>query len=318
MTLEEQQQVQNIINARTKLLTEKISRQEEKINALNEQITSLNDELEARKYEIDELKSQLEEAQEQNTKLAEFYQIQTQAQAQEQTRTQSQEAITPEPVTPRQVNYLVSLLRAHFNLDSFKPGQEEIINALLSGRDVFCSMPSGYGKSICYRLPALLMPGLTLVITPCEPDNISDIHSGYINSLLTPTQKRDLLRRIKGGACKILYATLSSLNEPDMIKFLNSIELSMTAIILHWSEPNELDNYREFASSLKTARIPTAVFADSTSPDSRQDILKLTELRSPLRIITGFNRANLEYRIIKTENKLFIDSDSEARLAETH
>ena len=300
MTLEEQQQVQNIINARTKLLTEKISRQEEKINALNEQITSLNDELEARKYEIDELKSQLDEAHEQNTKLAEFFQNSTQPQTQIE-----QEEIKPEPVKPRQVNYLVSLLRAHFGLDSFKPGQEEIINALLSGRDVFCSMPSGYGKSICYRLPALLMPGLTLVITPGEPENISDIHSGCINSLITPTQKRDLLRRIKGGACKILYAALSSLNEPDMIKFLNSIELSMIAVIIHWSENNELENYREFISSLKTARIPTAVFADSTSPDSRQDILKFTELRSPLRIITGFNRPNLEYKIIKTENKLF-------------
>ena len=308
MTGEEQQQVQNIINARTKLLTEKISCQEEQINALNNQITGLNeqiaglnDELEARRYEIDELKSQLEESHEQNTKLAEFFQASTQVQSQ----TQSQEEITPEPVKPRQVNYLVSLLRAHFGLDSFKPGQEEIINALLSGRDVFCSMPPGYGKSICYRLPALLMPGLTLVITPTEPENINDIHSGCINSLLTPTQKRDLLRRIKGGACKILYATLSSFSEPDMIKFLNSIELSMTAIILHWGESNELENYREFASSLKTARIPTAVFADSTSPDLRQDILKFTELRSPLRIITGFNRANLEYRIIKTENKLF-------------
>ncbi|MBQ9596165.1 MAG: DEAD/DEAH box helicase, partial [Synergistaceae bacterium] len=198
MTGEEQQQVQNIINARTKLLTEKISRQEEKISALNNQITSLNDELEARNHEINKLKSQLEEAQEQNTKLAEFFQTQNFSQAQTLTQ-QQQEEIKPEPVKPRQVNYLVSLLRAHFGLDSFKPGQEEIINALLSGRDVFCSMPSGYGKSICYRLPALLMPGLTIVITPGEPESISDVHSGYVNPSLTPTQKRDLLRRIRGG-----------------------------------------------------------------------------------------------------------------------
>ncbi|MBQ4468844.1 MAG: UvrD-helicase domain-containing protein [Synergistaceae bacterium] len=304
MTGEEQQQVQNIINARTKLLTEKISRQEEKISALNNQITSLNDELEARNHEINKLKSQLEEAQEQNTKLAEFFQTQNFSQAQTLTQ-QQQEEIKPEPVKPRQVNYLVSLLRAHFGLDSFKPGQEEIINALLSGRDVFCSMPSGYGKSICYRLPALLMPGLTLVITPSEPESISDVHSGYVNPSLTPTQKRDLLRRIRGGACKILYATLTSLREPDMINFLNGIELSMIAIILHWGEPNELENYREFASSLRTARIPTVICADSTSPEFRQDILKFTELRSPLRIITGFNRPNLEFRILKTENKLF-------------
>ncbi|MBQ7734029.1 MAG: UvrD-helicase domain-containing protein [Synergistaceae bacterium] len=306
MTGEEQQQVQNIINARTKLLTEKISRQEEKINALNNQITSLNDELEAREHEINELKIQLEEAQEQNTKLVEFFQTQNSAQAQALALTLTQQEDTqPEPVKPRQVNYLVSLLRAHFGLDSFKPGQEEVINALLSGRDVFCSMPPGYGKSICYRLPALLMPGLTLVITPSEPDNVSDVHSGCLNSSLTPTQKRDLLRRIRGGACKILYAAMTSLSEPDMIDFLNSIELSMTAIILHWGEPNDLENYREFASSLKAARIPTVVFADSTSPELRQDILKFTELRSPLRIITGFNRPNLEFRIIKTENKLF-------------
>ena len=75
----------------------------------------------------------------------------------------------PEPVKPK-VNYLVSLLRQHFGYDSFRRGQEEVINAILLGRDVFCSMPDDYGKSLCFKLPAMLMPGLSLVITPYVPD----------------------------------------------------------------------------------------------------------------------------------------------------
>ena len=96
------------------------------------------------------------------------------------------------PEIPQKPSYLLSLLRQHFGFDNFRPGQEEIIDALLSGRDVFCSMPENYGKSICYRLPALLMPGVTLAVTPYEPDeSLITPHS----EILTDSRPRSLPQR---------------------------------------------------------------------------------------------------------------------------
>ena len=338
MTLEEQQQVQRLINAKTNLLTKRINSQQDQIytlsgeisarndeiNALNHkiiilndeiidkreeidslngkidslygQINALNTELDAKKKEIAGLQTQLRDSQEQNEKLNNY--IQTLPAKRESEPAQEIESQQPEQVINKSANnYLVSLLRQHFGFDSFKPGQEEIINALLSGRDVFCSMPDNYGKSICYRLPALLMPGLTLVITPSEANFDVDIHSACLNSSLSAIQKRELMRRIKSGACKILYSDLSQLSE--IKNFLTGIEISLFAVIMGSLE--NLKSFREFADSLNLPRVPVAIFAGITSPESRAEIMK--DLRSPVRVITGFDVKNLLFRVIKSENK---------------
>ncbi|MBR1437244.1 MAG: hypothetical protein IJ587_01785, partial [Synergistaceae bacterium] len=141
MTSEEKQQVQNLINARTKLLTEKAARQEEQIKSLSATIITLSNELDNRTIEIDELKSQLEQAkedlsqsQEQNRQLLTLVQSEKTGEI--------KQTVPPEP--SQKPNYLLSLLRQHFGFTSFRAGQEEIIDALLSGRDVFCSMPNHY------------------------------------------------------------------------------------------------------------------------------------------------------------------------------
>lgn len=281
MTEDEKQQVQNLINARMKLLNEKIALQEEHINSLSEEIKSKNEEIEG-------LKTQLTEEQERTQKLAAMIQEQKPAR---KTKTEA-------PKIQRE-NYLVSLLRQHFNYDSFRTGQEEIINALLSGRDVFCSMPHHYGKSLCYKLPALLMPGLTLVITNSTPDaEKSNAHSEILTPSLSAARRREIIRKIKNGTCKILYSGLKLLNEDDIKKSLQSTEISLAAIIL---QNNNLKECRDFISSLSAKKITMAVFSEASDPSMRQEINKL--LRSPFRMITGFNKPDISFRITRTENK---------------
>lgn len=287
MTGEEKQQVQNIINARMKLLNEKASRQEEEIKNLKSQ-------LEEKTAEIDELKTQLTQAQEQSQKLIAMIHQNQKLEPEKKT----------EPVKPK-VNYLVSLLRQHFNYDSFRPGQEEVINAILSGRDVFCSMPDNYGKMLCCHLPAMLMPGLTLIITqniPGNSKNESQLHSVCIMPDMSPTKKRSIMRDIKNGTYKIVYASLEQLKDSEIINLLRSVSISMAAIILSWGQRDNLKESKELISSLSTKRIPTAIFANSTSPLMRQECMKA--LISPLRIITGFNRPNVTFRIIRAEKKI--------------
>ena len=301
MTDEEKQQVQNLINARTKLLTEKSARQDEEIKTLSSTIITLTNTLESRETEIESLREnlshlqeELSRANEQNQKLAALVQS-------EQPQT-SQPAKTPE--SPQKPNYLLSLLRQHFGLSAFRPGQEEIIDALLSGRDVFCSMPANYGKSICYRLPALLMPGVTLAVTPDDPpDSLITPHSEILTASLTPSKRRDILRRVRNGTCKILYATVQQLSESDSLSALKKAEISMTVIISRWGIPHSLETWPSLISSITKGKITAGIFADSTSPALRQELMRLADLHTPLKIVTGFERENVSVRVIRTDNK---------------
>ena len=275
LTDEEKQQVQNLINARTKLLTEKSAKQDEEIKTLSSTIITLTNTLEARENEIENLseklshlQEELDRANEQNQKLTALIQSE---------QPLSQPAKIPE--APQKPNYLLSLLRQHFGLSSFRPGQEEIIDALLSGRDVFCSMPENYGKSICYRLPALLMPGVTLAVTPDDPpDSLITPHSEILTPSLTPSKRREILRKVRNGTAKILYATIQQLSESDSLSALKKAEISMTAIISRWGNPQSLEKWPELLSSVSNGKITAGVFADSTSPALRQELLRLSDL----------------------------------------
>ena len=325
MTPEEKQQVQNLINARTKLLSEKTARQDEQIRALTEKVTELDaeiqlkdSELQSREQEISGLKSQLDEArlqlsdaQEQARKLEALIHTEPQLPAPTPQPEPPQQPI-PIPEPPAQKpNYLLSLLRQHFGFDSFRPGQEQIIDALLSGQDVFCSMPDHYGRSICYRLPALLMPGITLAITPADIDRaMKDAHSASITSTLAPSKRRDILRKVKNGTCKILYATLEQLTQPDTLAALKNAEISMSVIISRWGflpSPNATENYAPFMASLTHAQNPghvvTGIFADTTSPELRRELFRIAGVDSPVKVVAGFGFGDADFRVLRTENK---------------
>ena len=290
MTPEEQKQVQNLINARTKLLTEQISRQEQ-------QISSLSSQLDAKDHELSGLRTQLTESQQLNEFLqAELHRLKS--------RPTPQPVIipalaqTPEPPAPQKPSYLTALLRQHFSLDSFRPGQEDVIDAILSGRDIFCSMPEHYGKSICYRLPALLMPGLTLVISREEPDaSQPSPHTEYLLSSASQTKRRALLRSLKNGSGKILCSSLSQLTSDEITSALRNIDISFAAVI----DTKILKPCTEFLDSLGKKRIARGIFTAAASPADRQEFFSL--LRSPARVITGYNNPDVSLRVLRSESK---------------
>ena len=130
------------------------------------------------------------------------------------------------------------VLKRYFGHAEFRPGQEALIDALLAGRDALGVMPTGAGKSICYQLPALMLPGLTVVISPLislMKDQVaalsqSGIPSAYINSSLSPEQYREVYRLAGGGAYKIRYVAPERLSTADFLRFAGEAEISLLAV----------------------------------------------------------------------------------------
>ena len=292
MTPEEKLQVQNIINAKTRLLSEQVSQLKEDINSLTSQLSQKDN-------QISELNSQLADSLAKNSALQdELHALKSKPLQVTQLLPPPQPAPKPEPQKPAKPSYIVSLLRRHFPADNFMPGQEELVDAILAGRDVFASMPEHYAPDICYKLPALLLPGLTLIISPDEPDASNpQPHTETLTSSDTPAKKRELLRSLKSGSAKILCSTLELLSSDKITKALQGVDVSMAVIL----DTENLRKASEFVDSLSAKRIARGVFTSSTTPAQRQEILKY--LRSPLKVITGFNNPESSFTVIRTENK---------------
>ncbi|MCI8692650.1 MAG: DEAD/DEAH box helicase, partial [Lachnospiraceae bacterium] len=130
------------------------------------------------------------------------------------------------------------VLKHYFGYDSFRKGQEGIITAITAGRDVLAVMPTGAGKSICYQVPALMLPGITLVISPLislmqdqvKALNEAGIHAAFINSSLTESQIRRALQLAAEGAYKIVYMAPERLENHDFLKFAVGAEISMVTV----------------------------------------------------------------------------------------
>lgn len=129
-------------------------------------------------------------------------------------------------------------LKTYFGYDSFRPGQEEIVDQILSGRDVLAVMPTGAGKSLCYQLPALLMPGITVVVSPLislmmdqvKALNEAGVHAAYINSSLTENQIAKALELAKTGRYRIIYVAPERLETPRFLDFACHAELAMLTV----------------------------------------------------------------------------------------
>ena len=208
-------------------------------------------------------------------------------------------------MTPQEV------LKTYFGYDSFRPGQEAIINAILSGRDALAIMPTGAGKSVCYQVPALLLPGITVVVSPLislmqdqvKALNESGVHAAYINSSLTEGQIARALSQAKDGVYKIIYVAPERLETYGFLRFAQTAKISMITVdeahcISQWGQdfrPSYL-KIVEFIEGLRERPIVSAFTATATD-EVKTDIECILKLRDPNTVVTGFDRENLYYRV---------------------
>ena len=202
-------------------------------------------------------------------------------------------------------------LKTYFGYDAFRGGQEPVIDALLDGRDALAIMPTGAGKSICYQIPALLLPGITLVVSPLVSlmrDQVTalvqmGIPAAFLNSALTFRQYLLALDRAKAGRYKIIHVAPERLETEGFRSFAEHADISLVAVdeahcISQWGQdfrPSYL-NIPAFVESLPRRPVVGAFTATAT-PDVKEDIEKLLRLREPLRLTTGFNRENLYFEV---------------------
>ena len=209
------------------------------------------------------------------------------------------------PVTPLQI------LKTYFGYDTFREGQEEIIDTILSGRDALAIMPTGAGKSLCYQVPALLLPGITLVVSPLislmqdqvKSLNEAGIHAAYINSSLTEGQISKALSFAARGVYKIIYVAPERLETASFLNFALHTPISMVTVdeahcISQWGQdfrPSYL-KIVDFVKQLPGNPILSAFTATATEV-VKNDIARILELKDPNIVVTGFDRENLYYQV---------------------
>ena len=206
-----------------------------------------------------------------------------------------------------------SILKKVFGYDRFRPGQEEIVRQLLGGRDVLAVMPTGAGKSICYQVPALLLPGITIVVSPLVSlmkDQVgalvqAGVAAAFLNNSLTDNQKALMLRRAREGWYKIIYVAPERLEMPGFQRFAQEQRISMVTVdeahcISQWGQdfrPSYL-RIREFVDSLPERPVVGAFTATATAR-VREDIRSHLALHEPYEVTTGFDRPNLYFETRK-------------------
>lgn len=209
------------------------------------------------------------------------------------------------------------VLKTYFGYDTFRPGQELLIDAVLQEQDVFGVMPTGAGKSLCYQIPALLLPGITLVISPLislmkdqvAALNQAGIHAAYLNSSLTPGQYRTALRYAAEGRYKIIYVAPERLLTEEFLGFARRAAISMVSVdeahcISQWGQdfrPSYL-KITEFIEQLPVRPVIGAFTATATK-EVREDVSVLLDLQNPVTLITGFDRKNLKFMVQQPADK---------------
>ena len=211
------------------------------------------------------------------------------------------------------INRARQVLKEYYGYDSFREKQEEIITYILEGKDVVTIMPTGGGKSICYQIPALILEGLTIVISPLislmkdQVDNIKNmgIKSAYINSTLSDSEINSILNDVIEDEVKILYVAPERLESTEFLNFITRVKVAQIAIdeahcISQWGHDFR-SSYRrisKFIDLLVERPIITAFTATATE-EVRRDIISLLRLNAPKIFITGFDRKNLKITIEK-------------------
>lgn len=210
-----------------------------------------------------------------------------------------------------------ALLQHYFGYGEFRPGQEELVDGILAGRDAFGIMPTGGGKSICYQLPGLMLPGVTLVISPLISlmhDQVmalkaAGIPGAYVNSSLTFPQLRAVYRNMLMGKYKIIYVAPERLESEGFLDAVMQMNISMVAVdeahcISQWGQDFRPSYLRivEFIRLLPRRPVIAAFTATATAK-VREDVKRILGLQSPVEVVTGFDRPNLYFEVLHPEFK---------------
>lgn len=202
------------------------------------------------------------------------------------------------------------ILKRYFGYDTFREGQEQVIDELLSGRDVLGVMPTGAGKSLCYQIPALIFPGITLVISPLislmkdqvRALNEAGVHAAYLNSSLTQGQYYKALSLAVEGRYPIIYVAPERLLTDSFLSFAVNADIAMVAVdeahcVSQWGQdfrPSYL-KITEFIEKLPKRPV-VAAFTATATKEVRDDIQNILMLKTPYVVTTGFDRSNLFFR----------------------
>ncbi|ENZ34148.1 ATP-dependent DNA helicase RecQ [Clostridium butyricum 60E.3] len=210
-----------------------------------------------------------------------------------------------------------SVLEKYYGYKSFREGQENIINSIVQGRDVLAIMPTGGGKSICYQVPALMLEGLTIVISPLislmkdQVDTLKDmgVEAEYINSTLSSAEENDIINKIERNQVKILYIAPERLGSSGFLNIIGRCSISQIAVdeahcISQWGHDFR-SSYKKISHfiGILNKRPTVTAFTATASEEVRDDIIRLLKLENPKIFITGFNRENLFINIIKGGDK---------------
>lgn len=210
------------------------------------------------------------------------------------------------------------LLKKLFGYSSFREGQHQVVESLLKENDIFAIMPTGAGKSICYQIPALIFPGITIVISPLislmkdQVDGLNEIGipATFINSSLKGGEVQRRLERARTGEYKLLYVAPERLQSPQFCRLLENLQISLLAIdeahcVSQWGHDFR-PSYGYISKMLKslTTRPIVAAFTATATDEVKADIIKLLELKNPDVYVTGFDRPNLSFSVVKNVKKI--------------
>ena len=211
----------------------------------------------------------------------------------------------------------LAALKRYFGYDSFRPGQEGLVETIMSGRDVLGVMPTGAGKSVCYQIPAALLPGVTIVVSPLislmrdQVDALNDagLSAAYINTTQDPDEQGVVLAQAAAGQVRLLYVAPERLETERFRQFAAHVPIALIAVdeahcVSQWGQDfrSAYLGIGEFIASLPQ-RPTVAAFTATATERVRRDIVTLLGLRDPVVTVTGFDRPNLYFDVIRMENK---------------
>ena len=207
------------------------------------------------------------------------------------------------------------VLRARFGFNGFRPGQERAVASVLAGRDTLVVLPTGGGKSVCYQVPALLLPGITVVVSPLislmkdqvDALDARGIPATFVNSTLSSTAVSERMARVSRGEVKMLYVAPERFDFGSAAERLKDVGVSLLAIDeAHCISEGGHDfrpSYLRVAQVRERLGWPPAVALTATATSHvRQDIVRQLRFENPETIITGFDRKNLDYHVVPTRN----------------